>query len=207
MNRACRGTLNVPQLYPILIGMQSESSFNNHFLIAMPNMVDPNFSHTVTYMCDHNDRGAMGLVINRHLDISLADIIEQVGIDASEPALNSIPVFQGGPVQTDRGFILHKPLGDWEGTLPVTDDIGITMSRDILEAIARGEAPEQFLIALGCASWGGGQLESEMAANAWLNGPADPEIVFDKPIEQRWTLSAAHLGIDLDLLSPDVGHA
>jgi putative transcriptional regulator len=188
--------------------METETSLSDHFLIAMPSLADPNFSRTVTYLCDHNDQGAMGLVINRRLEITLSDILQHVGISDGDPdRANRIPVFQGGPVQMERGFVLHQPLGSWEATLPVTDEIGITMSRDIIEAIARGEPLDHYLIALGYAGWGSGQLENEMAANAWLSGPADPDILFEKPVDDRWSLSAAHLGVDLSLLSSDIGHA
>ncbi|HEB58078.1 MAG TPA: YqgE/AlgH family protein [Gammaproteobacteria bacterium] len=186
----------------------ADERLSNQFLIAMPNLADPNFSRTVTYLCDHNEDGAMGVVINRPTDVSLADIIGHMGLEGDEERLRHIPVYQGGPVQVERGFVLHRPLGKWEATLPVTDEIGITMSRDIVEAIVRDEdAPEHYLIALGYAGWGSGQLEAEMAANAWLNGPADPAILFEKPVAQRWLLSAADLGVDLSLLSTDVGHA
>ena len=187
--------------------MSDLDSFRNHFLIAMPNLADPNFSRTVTYMCDHNPEGAMGLVINRPLELSLADVIDQMEIDSSNEKLSNIPLYQGGPVQLERGFVLHKPLGNWEATLPVTESIGITMSQDIIESIANNTPPEQFLVALGYAGWGEGQLEDEMAANAWLTGPAEAGIIFEQPVEHRWSLSAAHLGVDISLLSTDIGHA
>ncbi len=187
--------------------MADVESLRNHFLIAMPSMADPNFSRTVTYLCEHNEEGAMGLVINRPMELTLLDIAQGMGLDADPELTARVPVYQGGPVQVERGFVLHQPLGDWEATLVVSDDIGVTMSRDIIEAIVAGDRPERFLVALGYAGWGAGQLEHEMAANAWLNGPADPAIIFDAPVEQRWTLAAARLGVDLSLLSSDVGHA
>lgn len=187
--------------------MGEPAYLNDHFLIAMPSLADPNFSHTVTYICDHNDEGAMGVVINRPLHIHLADIAQQIELDQNNPLLNEIPVYQGGPVQTDRGFVLHQPQGNWEATMAITDSIALTMSRDIIAAIINGIGPKQYIIALGYAGWGSGQLEQEIAANAWLNGPADISILFDEPVEERWTSSAALLGVDLTLLSTDVGHA
>ncbi len=179
----------------------------NHFLIAMPSLADPNFSRTVTYMCEHSSEGAMGLVINRPLNIALTELLSQIELDTAVPGLDEVPVYQGGPVQNERGFVLHQTLGDWEATLAVSEDIGVTMSRDILEAIAAGEGPRHYLVALGYAGWGAQQLEGEMAANAWLSGPADPAIIFERPAEERWDAAAALLGVNLSLLSSDVGHA
>lgn len=183
------------------------SQLTNHFLIAMPSLADPNFTHTVTYLCEHNQEGALGIIINRPTELTLADLAEQLNIEVTEPELAETPIYQGGPVQLERGFVLHSPLGEWDSTLEVTPDIGLTMSQDIIDAIANGVGPDHFLIALGYAGWGQGQLETELAANAWLNGPADSQIIFKQPIENRWTAAAALLGVDLNTLSPDVGHA
>jgi putative transcriptional regulator len=179
----------------------------NQFLIAMPGLEDPNFYHSVTYICEHNAEGALGLVVNRPLDMRLGEILQHIHVQDAQPEARQMPVHLGGPVQQDRGFVLHEPLGDWEATLKVTDRIGITSSIDILHAIARNEGPECLLITLGYAGWGAGQLEREMADNAWLSGPADPEILFRTPDEERWRAAAASLGINLDLLSGDAGHA
>lgn len=187
--------------------MQPGANLTNHFLIAMPSLQDPNFYHTVTYICEHNDQGAMGIVINRPLEIQLGEVFEQMEIEISYPASRQIPIFLGGPVQGDRGFVLHQPATAWNSTLEVTDQIGVTTSRDILEAIADARGPRNSLIALGYAGWGAGQLESEMAANAWLNGPADPGLIFETPVEQRWQAAAGLLGVDLNLLSIETGHA
>lgn len=183
------------------------SQLTNHFLIAMPSLADPNFTHTVTYLCEHNQEGALGIIINRPTELTLADLAEQLNIEITEPELADTPIYQGGPVQLERGFVLHSPLGEWDSTLEVTPDIGLTMSQDIIDAIANGVGPDHFLIALGYAGWGQGQLETELAANAWLNGPADSQIIFKQPIENRWTAAAALLGVDINTLSPDVGHA
>lgn len=187
--------------------MGALDSLSNHFLIAMPALSDPNFHHTATYICDHNDEGALGLVINRPTDLQLGEILEHMDIEAAAGGISAQPVYLGGPVQNDRGFVLHQPVGNWEATLKVTEDTGITSSRDILEAIARGEGPEKIFITLGYAGWGAGQLEQELAANAWLSGPADSRIVFDTPYEQRWEAAAGLIGVDIKLLSGEAGHA
>ena len=187
--------------------MNDSQHLTNQFLIAMPGLEDPNFFHSVTYICEHNDQGALGLVINRPLDMQLGEILQHIKLQHSEPEARQIQVHLGGPVQQDRGFVLHEPLGEWEATLKVTDRIGITSSIDILQAIAKNEGPERSLITLGYAGWGAGQLEQEMAENAWLNGPADPDILFNSPDEERWKAAAASLGVDLDLLSGEAGHA
>ncbi|WP_455235308.1 YqgE/AlgH family protein [Thiogranum longum] len=187
--------------------MSSSRYLTNQFLIAMPGLEDPNFFHSVTYICEHNDNGALGLVINRPLEMQLGEIFQHINIEHADPDIRQIQVHLGGPVQQDRGFVLHEPLGDWEATLKVTDRIGVTSSIDILQAIAINEGPERTLVALGYAGWGAGQLEQEMADNAWLSGPADPEILFRTPDAERWRAAAASLGIDLDLLSGEAGHA
>ena len=179
----------------------------NQFLIAMPNLLDPNFFHSVTYICEHNENGAMGIVINQPVDLTLGELITQIGTDRAPSDLFDQSVYRGGPVETERGFVLHQPIGDWDSTLPITDVIGISTSNDIIEAIAAGNGPKQCLVALGYAGWGAGQLEQEMADNAWLSGPADPEILFRTPDAERWKAAAASLGIDLDLLSGEAGHA
>ncbi|MDX1696644.1 MAG: YqgE/AlgH family protein [Thiohalobacterales bacterium] len=182
-------------------------SLTNHFLIAMPALEDPNFHHTTTYICEHDADGALGVVINRPLDIQLGEILRHMDIHTDDIQIASQPVYMGGPVQNDRGFVLHEPLGDWEATLKVTDDIGITSSRDILAAIAAGGGPDNSIITLGYAGWGAGQLEQELAANTWLSGPADRNIVFNTPSERRWLEAAALIGVDLHLISNEAGHA
>ncbi len=192
---------------PDTMGMSTVESLSNHFLIAMPALADPNFHHTATLICKHNDGGALGIVINRPTDLQLGDILEHMEIEATRSDIARQAVYMGGPVQNDRGFVLHEPLGNWEATLKVTDDTGITSSRDILEAIALGAGPEKAFITLGYAGWGAGQLEQELAANAWLSGPSSTRIVFETPCEQRWEAAAALIGIDLNLISGDAGHA
>ncbi len=187
--------------------MHATDFLGNHFLIAMPKLADPNFFHTVTYLCEHNEEGALGIVINRPIKLTLREILQQMELEPVRDEIGNQPIYLGGPVQQDRGFVLHRPLGDWEATLQVSEAIGVTSSRDILTAIAEGKGPDDSFIALGYAGWGAGQLEQEMAANAWLSGPADERIVFEMPPEQRWEAAAAKLGVDLNLLSGDTGHA
>ena len=187
--------------------MHQDSHLTNHFLIAMPGLRDPNFFHTVTYICEHSDQGAMGLVINRPMDLQLADILEQLNIQVTDPDISQVPVFKGGPVQEDRGFVLHNSDSEWDSTLQVTPEISVTTSIDILQAIAIGEGPSHSLITLGYAGWGAGQLEEELAQNAWLSGPAKSDIIFKRASDQRWQAAADLLGVDLNLLSSEAGHA
>jgi len=186
--------------------MLKTTYLTNHFLIAMPALGDPNFFQTVTYVCLHNRDGAMGIVINRPLDIDLGDVLEHMDIEVEDIHASRMAVFEGGPVQRERGFVIHQPIGQWEAMMTINDDLGITTSRDIINAIANGQGPSNMLIALGYAGWGAGQLEQEMADNAWLSTPADYHIIFQTPPEQRWQAAAAGMGIDLNLLSNQVGH-
>ncbi len=179
----------------------------NHFLIAMPTLADPNFSRTVTYVCAHSEAGAMGIVINRPLELRLGEMLGHLDIEISDQQVEQMQVLQGGPVQRERGFVLHSPPGDWEAVLEVAQGIAVATSRDILEALATGEGPERSAVALGYAGWGAGQLEQELAANAWLSGPADRAIIFDLPFKERWDAAAGLLGVDLDLLTSEAGHA
>jgi putative transcriptional regulator len=187
--------------------MDPAQSLTNHFLIAMPGLEDPNFSRTVTYICEHTEQGSMGIVINRPMELQLLTMLDQLDIKVENPGKASQPIYIGGPVQTDRGFVLHSGAKTWDSTLNITDGINVTTSRDILEAIARGDGPPASLVALGYAGWGSGQLEREMAENAWLSGPADAEILFQVPAAERWQAAARLLGVDLNLLSGEAGHA
>ncbi len=179
----------------------------NHFLIAMPTLADPNFVQTVTYMCVHNDEGAMGIVINRPLELDLGEVLSQMDLESADPGISAQPVYHGGPVHTDRGFVLHRPADAWNSTVRITPEVGLSTSRDILEAISTGGGPDDVLVALGYAGWSAGQLEQEMAQNAWLSGPADLAIVFDTAPGMRWQRAADLIGIDLGSISHDVGHA
>ncbi|MGD8557871.1 MAG: YqgE/AlgH family protein [Chromatiales bacterium] len=183
------------------------TNLTNHFLIAMPGLQDPNFEKSVTYICEHSEDGAMGIVINNPLSIPVSEILEQLDIDEKASGIPDNPIYLGGPVNGERGFVLHDNDTEWDSTLRVKDGISVTTSRDILVSIASGTGPERSLIALGYAGWGSGQLEQELADNAWLAVPADEAIIFDLPPEERWNAAAAELGIDLALLSTDTGHA
>lgn len=183
------------------------SYLERQFLIAMPGLEDPNFSRGVTLLCQHNDDGALGITINRPSEFTLSELLAQVGLRCEEERLAEQRVFDGGPVHRERGFVLHSPDRSYESSLPVGPDILITTSRDVLEDIAAGRGPERFLVALGYAGWGAGQLEEEMRDNAWLNVMADAELLFELPVEQRWASAVARLGIDVGRLQPLGGHA
>jgi len=184
-----------------------QSNLTNHLLIAMPNLADPNFSHTVTYICEHSENGAMGLVINRPIDIKVAEVLEQMEIPIRDSSAAQAPVYLGGPVEEQRGFVLHSSDSAWDSTLRINDQVSVTTSRDILEAMARGEGPEHALVALGYAGWGPGQLEQEILDNSWLSVPADQGILFTLPPARRWEAAAELLGVDLKRLSSESGHA
>jgi len=186
--------------------MQSVN-LTHHFLIAMPNMADPHFSKTLTYICEHNEQGALGLVVNRPIDMTLSRLLEQVSIPVAAVKCTAIPIHFGGPVQTDRGFVLHEPLGQWQSTLAINDGIGLTTSKDILEAVARGEGPRQMLVTLGYAGWAPGQLEHELAQNAWLTVAARHDVIFDLPAEERLPAAMDMLGVNYASLSEHAGHA
>lgn len=183
----------------------------NHFLIAMPAMDDPNFARTLTYICEHNAEGAVGIIINRPMDIRLGELFSRVAIplNAGLPSLRfaNLPVHEGGPVQTDRGFVLHRTGQRWQSTLRVTDDIALTSSRDILHAMGDTGEPGDVLVTLGYAGWTAGQLEWELAQNTWLTVEATPHILFDVPSESRLTAALGLLGVDFANLSDVAGHA
>ncbi len=187
--------------------MAATVNLTNHFLIAMPSMADPRFAHTLTYVCEHNPDGALGIVVNKPIDMTLDALFQQIEVPMSVSGLADRPVLFGGPVQVDRGFVLHRPLGNWQSTLAVSDDLGLTTSKDVLEALGRGEGPKDVLVSLGYAGWGAGQLESELAQNAWLTVAADADVMFDLPAERRLPAAIQLLGIDISRLSDNVGHA
>lgn len=187
--------------------MAFDGYLTNQLLIAMPGMLDPNFSTTVTLICEHNDEGALGIIINRPLDLTLRGLFEQLQVSDPDPAVAEYPVMMGGPVGLERGFVLHESGHQFENSLAVSGDIQLTLSRDIIDAIAGGTGPEKSLVALGYAGWEPGQLEEEMLANSWLSVPATPEIVFDIPFSERWARAARALGIDISKMSHDAGHA
>lgn len=183
------------------------SSLRHHFLIAMPSLADPNFDGTVTYLCKHDAEGAFGLVINRPLDMQAAEVFQQLELEVLDAAQAEQAVLGGGPVQPSLGFVLHQSPASFDSTLDAEAQIKVTISRDILESMASGRGPSPAVITLGYAGWDAGQLEAELAANAWLSVPADPAIIFDTPIEQRWSAAAGLLGVDIAQLTSYAGHA
>jgi putative transcriptional regulator len=187
--------------------MDATPTLTNQLLIAMPGLADPNFSSTVTLICEHNDEGALGIVINRPLTLRLGGLFEQLEVDDADPHASKDPVLMGGPVGQERGFVLHESTHSYENSLAVSSEINLTLSRDILDAMASGAGPRKSLVALGYAGWEPGQLEEEMLANSWLNVPASPGIVFDLPFADRWSAAAETLGVDISRMAPDAGHA
>lgn len=182
-------------------------SLANQFLIAMPSLASPDFARTVTYLCEHNPDGALGIVINRQAELRLGALLAHMDIASNDPDIAEHPVYIGGPVETTRGFVLHQPLAGWESTLAVSPTTGLTTSRDILQDMAIGRGPGQSLLALGYAGWQAGQLETELRNNHWLNCPMDGRILFELPSEQRWQAALSALGVDPNLLMGDAGHA
>jgi putative transcriptional regulator len=198
-----------------------EMNVAHHYLVAMPNLTDPQFGGTVIYVAEHNAKGAMGLIVNRPSDMTLATLFDRIDLSPAVPSdiavsagrhsygpIGNEPVFLGGPVQTDRGFVLHEPVGKWSSTLVLNDMTGLTSSRDILEATAAGRGPERIFVSLGYAGWGEGQLDQELAANAWLTVPAtDTSLIFDVPIDERFAYACGLLGVDPLHFSGVAGHA
>jgi putative transcriptional regulator len=185
-------------------------NLTNQFLIAMPGMGDDTFSGAVVYLCEHTAEGALGLVINKPIDIKLKNLFEKVDLPLESESLAELPVFFGGPVQTERGFVLHEKSPDAEpysSTLSIPGGLAMTTSKDVLEALSNGSGPKRLLVTLGYSGWGAGQLEDELSRNGWLTVDARPEIIFDTPIEQRYGRAVSLLGFDPAMLSPEAGHA
>jgi putative transcriptional regulator len=199
--------LETPNLESMADDSNHGSYLDHQMLIAMPGMVDQNFAGSVTLLCQHNDAGAIGITINRQSSYTLGEILAQLQIDCSDENIRERPVLEGGPVAPDRGFVLHSPVTGYESSLAVGDDIMVTTSRDVLADIASGRGPDKFLVALGYAGWGGGQLEDELLANAWLSVAADTAVVFDLPLSSRFDEALGRLGIKVDRLSSEAGHA
>jgi putative transcriptional regulator len=185
----------------------SELNLSHHFLIAMPAMTDPYFAKSLTYVCEHNEQGAMGIVVNRPISLTLSELFAQINMELKPAELEDVLVHFGGPVQTDRGFVLHEPNGEWQSTMHINNKVELTTSKDILQAIGDGQGPRHLLMTLGYAGWSEGQLEQELAQNAWLTVPADERIMFDLPAEERLPAAMALLGIDFASLSEEAGHA
>ncbi len=182
-------------------------SLTGHFLIAMPSLNDGFFNQAVTYICEHDENGSFGIIINQQTGITLKQIAKEMAIETENNYHDKQPVFIGGPVDQGRGFILHRPTGNWQSSLKVSNNVALTTSKDILQAIVNNEGPEDNIVALGYAGWAAGQLDDEMASNTWLNCPADEQIIFNTPVAERWKAAANIIGIDLSLLSSDAGHA
>src|SRR5260370_2364520 len=178
-----------------------------HLLIAMPNMVAPYFARTLTFICEHNDQGALGVVVNRPSEMTLGALFERLSLRLTSQILLNEPVYFGGPVQTDRGFVLHQPLGEWQSTLAVRAKVGLTTSKDILEAVGQGGGPRKLLVTLGHAGWAAGQLENEIKQNAWLTVEAKDGIIFDTPTHERLPAAMKLLGIDSPTLPHEARHS
>ena len=179
----------------------------NHFLVALPGLADPNFSRTVALVCQHDGNGAMGVVVNRPSEYTLGDVFRQMGLEPRDEKLCAQRVLAGGPVHTERGFVLHDGDRAWDSSLVVAEGLYLTTSRDVLEAMAGGEGPPRALVALGCAGWGRGQLEHELAENTWLTVPADPELLFEVSLDGRWQAAAGRLGVNLMQMAGYAGRA
>ena len=192
---------------------EKTNNLTGHFLIAMPSLNDGFFNQSVTFICEHDESGSFGIIINQESQITLQQIIKEMGNNDNSNGDTDCKynkeqsIFIGGPVDQGRGFILHKPKGEWLSSLKVNDHIALTSSKDILQSIANNNGPEENIIALGYAGWAAGQLEKELASNTWLNCPADEKIIFNTPVEHRWKAAAQLIGVDLTLLSSDAGHA
>ncbi len=191
--------------------MASGINLTNQFLIAMPGIAGDTFAGTVIYLCEHTDKGALGLVINKPIDIKLKNLFEKIDLSLDRVDLAESPVFYGGPVQTERGFVLHEQLdtegGRFNSSLRIPGGLEMTTSKDVLEALASGAGPSKILVTLGYSGWGAGQLEEEMGRNTWINVDAEPEIIFSTPVDQRYDKALSLLGIDPAMLSADAGHA
>lgn len=189
----------------------SELNLSNHFLIAMPSMLDPVFGGSVVYLCEHNAGGALGVIINKPTDMSIDMLLDRIDLSLEiapdAASVDQKPVMFGGPVQVERGFVLHTPVAPFSSMMTVSDDIVLTTSKDVLEAVAHGTGPARILVSLGCSGWSAGQLEQEIAQNGWLTVRADPHIVFDLPIEERFDAAMRLLGIDPAMLTGEAGHA
>jgi putative transcriptional regulator len=179
----------------------------NQLLIAMPSLTDPHFYHSVVYICEHDTEGAIGLVVNRPTQMNLATLFKQLDFECELDTIENQPVYYGGPLQQDRGFVIHRPFGIWQSTVELSDEIAVTSSRDIIEAMAEGRGPSDALFIIGYAGWGPGQIEQELAEGAWLSCEATAELLFDVPFQERRARAAAGLGVDIDTISRYQGHA
>ena len=182
-------------------------NLTDNFLIAMPALEDPYFSNALVYICEHNENGALGIIVNRPIDMKMAELFEKIDIKLEAEELAALPVYFGGPVQLDRGFVLHRPIGLWQSTLAVNNEVGLTSSRDVLSEVASKGMPSEIIVTLGYAGWEAGQLEEELAQNSWLTVQAKPSILFDLPPEERLAAAMQKLGVSFAQLSDVAGHA
>jgi putative transcriptional regulator len=182
-------------------------NLTDNFLIAMPALADPYFSNALVYICEHNENGALGVIVNRPIDMSLAGLFEKIDIKLDADSLANLPVYFGGPVQLDRGFVLHRPVGQWQSTLAVNSEIGLTSSRDVLAAVGKAGLPSEIIVTLGYSGWDAGQLEDELSQNSWLTVPAKASILFEIPPEERLPAAMQNLGVSFTQLSDVAGHA
>ena len=192
--------------------MDAPDTLANQLLIALPALADPHFARSVAIICQHDADGAMGVVINRASEYTLGEVFQQMGIDCDNAALCAQPVPAGGPVHPERGFVLHDRMhhggmGEWDSSLVISDELAVTTSRDILEAMARGNGPKHATVALGCAGWGAGQLEYELVENSWLTAPVAPDVLYALPLEARWQAAAGLIGVDMARIADYAGHA
>ena len=186
----------------------SPTPLASQLLIALPSLAESGFSKSVALICQHDQDGALGIVVNRPSEYTVGEVLEQMGFEGGSEALRSQIVLNGGPVHRERGFVIHDGGTRWDSTLPIGDDLWLTTSREILEAMANGDGPEHAVVALGCAGWGAGQLEQELSVdNSWLTAPADPSLLFDTPLEERWRAAAGRIGVDFARLADYTGHA
>lgn len=183
------------------------TSLANHMLIAMPSLTDPNFERSVIYVCENQEQGSVGLIINRPMTYPLGFVFEQLNIEPINVEKNALPLLFGGPVQPERGFVIHRPLGGWRSSLSITDEVTVTTSNDIIKAIATDTGPKDVLVTLGYAGWGEHQLEKEVLDNAWLVCPYKPELLYEVPFTERWQYAASLIGVDINRLCSDAGHA
>ncbi len=191
----------------IKIPLMNSVNLTDNFLIAMPALEDPYFSNALVYICEHNENGALGIIVNRPIDMSLAGLLEKIDIKLEAESLANLPVYFGGPVQLDRGFVLHRPHGQWQSTLVVNSEVGLTSSRDVLAAVGKEGLPAEIIVTLGYAGWEAGQLENELSQNSWLTVPAKPGILFEMPPEERLPAAMQNLGVSFTQLSDVAGHA
>lgn len=187
--------------------MAIDTSLANHLIIAMPSLTDPNFARTVIYVCEHHVQGTVGLIINRPMQYPLSMVFEQMHIEPTSDKQNARPLLYGGPVQPERGFVIHRPTGGWRSSLSLRDDVTVTTSNDIIRAIAEDTGPQDALVTLGYAGWTENQLEQEVMANVWLVCPYKAELLYDVPFEKRWEYAGLSIGVKMSQLSSDVGHA